>query len=230
MFQMGASNVLLIPVESFHYSFRRRTPSGFPTKANRSRDRDAKLRVSHRACCVIAARMREIAGLPKKNTFPVLKENLVYRSAAILAAPVDEVWSPMSAQKILVADDSRTIRALVRRPLAAIGYDVILASDGLEAVQLARRENPDLVILDIQMPEMDGYTACEEILALRELANVPIVFLTKVEAQHLHTLGNDLGAYLQKPVADELLLETVSQLLPKPDVATSPACSNEGTL
>ena len=120
----------------------------------------------------------------------------------------------MSAQKILVADDSRTIRALVRRPLAASGYDVILASDGVEAVQLARTENPDLVILDIQMPGMDGYTACQEILALSdELANVPIIFLTKVEAQHLQTLGNDLGAYLQKPIQDELLLETVSRLL-----------------
>ena len=137
----------------------------------------------------------------------------------------------MSAQKILVADDSRTIRALVRRPLAANGYDVILASDGLEAVQLARRENPDLVILDIQMPEMDGYTACQEILALSEdLASVPIIFLTKVKAQHLKTLGNDLGAYLQKPVPDNLLLETVSQLLGKPNAAASAESSNQAAL
>lgn len=120
----------------------------------------------------------------------------------------------MSAQKILLADDSRTIRALVRRPLAAYGYDVILASDGREAVQLARRENPDLVILDIQMPEMDGYGACQEILSLNEtLATVPIIFLTKMQARHLETLGHDLGAYLQKPVDDELLLETVGRLL-----------------
>ena len=128
----------------------------------------------------------------------------------------------MSAQKILLADDSRTIRALVRRPLAAHGYDVILASDGREAVELARSENPDLVILDIQMPEMDGYEACEEILSLSEiLARVPIIFLTKMKEQHLETLGHDLGAYLQKPVPDELLLETVNRLITQRQIAHS---------
>ena len=132
----------------------------------------------------------------------------------------------MSAQKILLADDSRTIRAVVRRPLSAHGYDVILASDGREAVQLARRENPDLVILDIQMPEMDGYAACEEILALNEhLSTVPVIFLTKMKAQHLEKLGHDLGAYLQKPVANDLLLETVARLLSRRPVATSDSCS-----
>ena len=131
----------------------------------------------------------------------------------------------MSAQKILLADDSRTIRALVRRPLAAHGYDVILATDGRDAVQLARRENPDLVILDIQMPEMDGYAACEEILALSEhLATVPVIFLTKMKAQHLEQLGQDLGAYLQKPVPDDLLLETVARLLSQRRAATSSVC------
>ena len=134
----------------------------------------------------------------------------------------------MSVQKILLADDSRTIRALIRRPLAANGYDVILASDGREAVQLARRENPDLVILDIQMPEMDGYTACQEILALSDdLARVPIIFLTKVEAQHLEILGDDLGAYLQKPVSDDLLLETVSRLLDESRAVASQPCANQ---
>tara|TARA_R110002049_G_scaffold27321_2_gene93962 strand:+ start:18186 stop:18599 length:414 start_codon:yes stop_codon:yes gene_type:complete len=137
----------------------------------------------------------------------------------------------MSPQKILLADDSRTIRALVRRPLAAHGYDVILASDGREAVQLARRENPDLVILDIQMPELDGYAACEEILALNEdLAKVPIIFLTKVEGQHMEMLGDDLGAYLQKPVPDELLLATVSRLLAPEAVAAASPSSNPSVL
>ena len=105
----------------------------------------------------------------------------------------------MHQPKILIADDSRTIRALVRRALSAAGFDVTLACDGKEAVQLARRDHPDLVILDIQMPEMDGYTACEEILALNDRCpDLPIIFLTKDNAKHLDALGSQLGAYLQK--------------------------------
>ena len=120
----------------------------------------------------------------------------------------------MYQPKVLVADDSRTIRALVRRTLSAAGFDVILASDGLEAVQFAKRDRPDLVILDIQMPEMDGYSACEKILALEDHpTDLPIIFLTKDNATHLDTLGTELGAYLPKPVCEETLLETVQTLL-----------------
>ncbi len=135
----------------------------------------------------------------------------------------------MQQPKILVADDSRSVRAVLRRTLAAAGYDVILASDGLEAVRSAQRDHPDLVILDIQMPEMDGYTACEEILSLEESpAGLPIVFLTRDTAKHLNVLGTQLGAYLPKPVTDETLLSTISGLLatrPQRDTVTStPTC------
>ena len=120
----------------------------------------------------------------------------------------------MHQAKILVADDSRTIRAIVRRTLAAAGFDVTLACDGREAVQLARRDHPDLVILDIQMPEMDGYAACEEILALEnQCPELPIIFLTNDKAKHLAALGSELGAYLQKPVCEGTLLSTVRSLL-----------------
>ncbi len=129
----------------------------------------------------------------------------------------------MQQAKILVADDSRTIRALVCRTLTQAGFDVMLAADGLEAVQLARRDHPDLVILDIQMPEMDGYTACEQILALEDRqSELPIVFLTKDSAKHLNALGAQLGAYLPKPVEEETLLSTVRTLLHKR--ATSQLC------
>lgn len=124
----------------------------------------------------------------------------------------------MQQSKILVADDSRSVRAVLRRTLANAGYDVILASDGLEAVRSAQRDHPDLVILDIQMPHMDGYTACQEILALEESrSGLPIVFLTRDTAKHLNVLGTQLGAYLPKPVTSETLLATVSELLPAND-------------
>lgn len=128
----------------------------------------------------------------------------------------------MHQPRILVADDSQTIRALVRRTLAAAGYDVTLAADGKEAVELARRDQPDLVILDIQMPELDGYAACDKILEMQNhCRELPIIFLTKETAKHLAALGSELGAYLQKPVADDTLLTTVRSLLePNP----SPEC------
>ncbi len=120
----------------------------------------------------------------------------------------------MYQTKILVADDSRTIRALVRRTLVNAGFDVSIACDGREAVQVARRDRPDLVILDIQMPEMDGYSACEQILALADWSpELPIIFLTKDMAKHLEALGSELGAYLRKPVSEETLLATVRSLL-----------------
>lgn len=116
--------------------------------------------------------------------------------------------------RILIADDSRTIRTVLRRILAAAEYEVLAASDGAEAVEIFRQENPSLVILDIQMPEMDGYSACEEILALTSPdVELPIIFLTKDRANHLATLGKQLGAYLQKPVCEQTLLHTVRELL-----------------
>lgn len=120
----------------------------------------------------------------------------------------------MPQPKILVADDSRTIQTLVRRALTEAGYCVSLAADGREAVRVAHRECPQLVILDILMPEMDGYAACLEIRELGEPWHAtPFIFLSKVENQALTMLGSQLGAYLPKPVRVDLLLSTVESLI-----------------
>ncbi len=120
----------------------------------------------------------------------------------------------MPRARILVADDSRTVRTLVHRALSNAGFEVTLARDGAEAVQLASHDLPDLVILDIQMPGVDGYAACEQILQLScGRPTPPIIFLTKEIAVHLAALGSQLGAYLPKPVSDQSLLMTVHRLL-----------------
>jgi OmpR family response regulator RpaB len=124
----------------------------------------------------------------------------------------------MHQAKILVADDSRAVRVCLERTLRAAGFDVVLACDGLQAVQAVREIGPDLVILDIQMPEMDGYAACDQILKINPL---PIVFLTKDLAPHLSMLGDQLGAYLPKPADEEKLVTTVRKLLQR---AESQAC------
>lgn len=120
----------------------------------------------------------------------------------------------MAQIKILIADDSRTIRNLTQRFLGEAGYQVILAENGKEAVELTCSERPCLVILDIQMPVMDGYEACEKILQLPDInPNLRIIFLTSERGCHLDQLGREFGAYLPKPLDRKQLLSTVDRLL-----------------
>jgi DNA-binding response OmpR family regulator len=112
---------------------------------------------------------------------------------------------------VLVVDDSRTLRLKLQRMLQAGGYDVVLASCGKEAMLQIRDTRPDVVILDIQMPEMDGYEVCQELQTMGEpWDRVPVIFLTIVESHALNLLGNKLGAYLRKPVAPAALLAAVA--------------------
>ena len=78
-------------------------------------------------------------------------------------------------QKILIADDEASIRRILETRLSMIGYDVVTAADGEEAVAVFNKENPDLVVLDVMMPKMDGYGVCREI---RRTSDVPIIILT----------------------------------------------------
>lgn len=100
--------------------------------------------------------------------------------------------------KILVVDDEELLVKGIRFNLQNEGYEVITGSDGLDAVRLTREETPDLVVLDIMMPQMDGLTACSRI---REFSNVPIIFLTAKSDDMDKLLGFDHGTddYLTKP-------------------------------
>lgn len=117
--------------------------------------------------------------------------------------------------KILVADDSRTLRTLVKRALLTAGHEVMTATDGQEAVECVRQERPELLILDIEMPCMDGYAVCHELREMGEpWAHIPIIFLTKVQARALNVLASEMGAYLSKPFQSDSLLNTVARLVP----------------
>ncbi len=120
----------------------------------------------------------------------------------------------MARKTILVADDSKTVRIQLQRLLSDAGYDVRLAQDGREAVDMVRTEQTDLVILDIQMPAMDGYEACDRILQLPAVdSNLRIIFLTSDRGCHLEQLGRQFGSYLRKPIDGTVLLSTISRLL-----------------
>ena len=100
--------------------------------------------------------------------------------------------------KILVVDDEKLLVKGIRFNLQNDGYDVITGSNGVEAVDLAKTQHPDLIILDIMMPEMDGLTACAMI---RDFSNVPIILLTAKSDDMDKLIGFDQGAddYLTKP-------------------------------
>lgn len=122
----------------------------------------------------------------------------------------------MPDAKILIADDSKTVRTTVAQTLADAGYEVILASDGITALELACNRRPDIAILDIVMPDMDGYAVCEKLKAMGSpWREIPIVFLTCVKSQALEVLGSEFGAYLNKPVNPLVLLATIERQLEK---------------
>ena len=117
-----------------------------------------------------------------------------------------------SAIRVLVADDSRSIRTHLRRRLSEEGFKVTLASDGAIAIEEIRKSPPDVAILDINMPNVDGYGVCEEMQ--RSGATFPVVFLTSVRANAVRMLGDAMGgAYLTKPVSAEKLVKTVREVL-----------------
>lgn len=115
--------------------------------------------------------------------------------------------------RILVVDDEQAVRESLRRSLSFNGYDIKLASDGHEAVDLVHRENPDLVILDVNMPNMDGLEVCRVLRG--EGWGRPILMLTARDGVSDRVAGLDAGAddYLPKPFALEELLARVRSLV-----------------
>jgi DNA-binding response OmpR family regulator len=107
----------------------------------------------------------------------------------------------MAIARILLADDEPNLVWAVQRSLSDEGYEVLTARDGIEALALAERQHPDLIILDITMPRLDGLQVCQRLRRDPELAAVPILFLTARSAVEDRIIGIDEGAddYLSKP-------------------------------
>jgi two-component system KDP operon response regulator KdpE len=116
------------------------------------------------------------------------------------------------AKRILLAEDEVALRDFVNRNLRARGFEVLEASNGLEAMAVWEREDPDLLILDIMMPRMDGLEVCRRV---REYSSVPIIVLTALDAESDKVTALDLGAddYLSKPFGIEELLARMRAVL-----------------
>ena len=113
---------------------------------------------------------------------------------------------------ILVVDDEPHVRKLVKANLESSGYKVIQAEDGEQAIEMVESDLPDLVILDLMLPKMDGYTVCRRV---REFSTVPIIMLTARSAQVDLVHGFEVGAddYLTKPFSVTELLMRVQAVL-----------------
>jgi CheY-like chemotaxis protein len=117
--------------------------------------------------------------------------------------------------KILIAEDERDIRDLISFTLRYAGHEVIATADGAEAVDAARRERPALVLMDVRMPRMTGYEACEIIKSDPELAHIPVVFLSAKGQEAEVRTGLEAGAteYILKPFAPDQLAAKIQSIL-----------------
>ena len=102
-------------------------------------------------------------------------------------------------EKILVADDGQEIRNLLGSFLKGQGYEVVLASDGNQALQLAERENPDAMILDLKMPGLDGLQVCKRLKEHEQTRLIPVIFITGFEDNKLEALNSGGDDFVNKP-------------------------------
>jgi two-component system alkaline phosphatase synthesis response regulator PhoP len=124
-----------------------------------------------------------------------------------------------SEYKILLVDDEPDILEFLSYNLKKEGYTVFNACNGKEAITIAKKENPHLIILDVMMPDMDGIETCREIRELPSLKNTVIAFLTARNEDYSQIAGFDVGAddYINKPIKPRVLISRIKALLRRGD-------------
>src|SRR5437016_12382404 len=134
---------------------------------------------------------------------------------------------PVKKTTIVAADDDPQLLRLVKRNLEFEGYEVLPASDGQQALEEVEAHSPDLVLLDVMMPRMDGFTVCQR---LREFSTVPIIIVTARGQDQDKVRGLDLGAddYLTKPFSVDELLARVRAVLRRSQFASSEQAQVKG--
>ena len=123
----------------------------------------------------------------------------------------------MEKKKILVVDDEVDLVETVRFPLEMEGFDVLVSYNGEDALNQARKESPDLIILDLMLPKLDGYKVCRLLKFDERYKHIPILMLTAKTQEKDKTLGMETGAneYITKPFEMDYLMEKVKAYLNK---------------
>jgi len=119
------------------------------------------------------------------------------------------------AKKILVVDDEKELVEMVKLRLEANNYDVIAAYDGQEALDKARSQKPDLIVLDLMLPKIDGYKVCRMLKFDEKYKNIPIILFTARAQDEDKNLGKEVRAdgYITKPFEPQVLLAKISELI-----------------
>lgn len=124
------------------------------------------------------------------------------------------------AKKILIVDDDPDLVEAVSSILEGKGYDVVAAYGGIEGLEKAKAERPDLIVLDVMMPDKDGYQVCKELKADPECRSIPVLLLTAVVSKlsttrYTQQMGMETEAddYIDKPVEPEVLVQRIEALL-----------------
>ncbi|MCX5712148.1 MAG: response regulator [Candidatus Omnitrophica bacterium] len=120
-------------------------------------------------------------------------------------------------KKILITEDSPTVAAIIKSSLTDAGYSVIVAEDGKTALDLVKKEKPDLIVMDLMLPKLDGYKVCAMLKFDRNFANIPIIILTARSADADKAMGEEVhaDAYITKPFEPQVLLLKIKELLEK---------------
>ena len=119
------------------------------------------------------------------------------------------------AKKILIVDDEPDILEFLKYNLRKEGYEVVTANDGKQAIAVAEQEKPNLIVLDIMMPELDGVEACRLLRQKKEFADTPIAFLTARDEDFSQITALDVGGddYITKPIKPRVLISRINALL-----------------
>lgn len=119
------------------------------------------------------------------------------------------------AKKILIVDDEEEIRLLLQKQFQKLGFACSIALDGVQALELARRHKPDIIILDLKLPRLSGEEVCRELKRDESLCGIPIIMLTAKGSDSDRVIGKVIGAvhYLTKPCTSEEVIAAVSKAL-----------------
>jgi DNA-binding response OmpR family regulator len=123
----------------------------------------------------------------------------------------------MAKKRLLIVDDEVDLAEMIKFRMESNGYEVLLAHDGQAALETARKERPDLIILDLMLPKMDGYKVCGLLKKDGRYASIPIIIFTAKGQDDDMKLGEELGAdaYIVKPFEPQVLLGKIKELTEK---------------